>query len=135
MITERVGPDKTGPSLTKRISVVSSRILLSSFHSFDFVGWRSLESKVERTCKRRGAQRGCLKRPASFAHRSKGARFPALAHAVLHTLVWTASARQITKGTQKERRKIVLFPVTVLAINPWLIEPNAYSSLLTRTGL
>lgn len=67
VVTERVGSDKTGRALTKRISIILSRILFSSFDSFDFVGAGARKWSVR--VSDAGAPRGCSKRPLRVAQR------------------------------------------------------------------
>lgn len=132
VVTERVGSDGTGPALTKRMSVILSRTLFSSFDSFDFIGRRSSESKVGRTCKRRAElRRGGFEAPFALKGSPASPRWYSVSRARM--LAWIVSARQTTKGArQKEHGKISLFPV---AINPSLIEPNSRGSPLTRMGI
>jgi len=122
----RVGQDNSRS--IEQIYVALSGILLSSFDSFDFSGRRLLGSKVERTCKRRETQRGCLKRSASFARYSKGSHSPlacGIACTFPDSFDKANNKGRMARGTPKSN---ILFSVMAVAINPSLIEPNLYAS-------
>lgn len=129
VVTERVKSDETDPpfflcllisflsfSLTTRISVAFIE------NSVQFIGQRSSELKVGHTCKRReNSGRRFETRSVVLCTSLKA--FPTLVCGIALVII---SAKQTTKG-ERQKERDTLFPVTTIAINPSLIEPNSHS--------